>query len=406
MHWEPIFTEKEEKNDVLNLLDTITNQLPTKTAFSNVGLMGGIAGISIYWEYLFKLKNNINYKETSRFLLNSALTAISNVPLNYWFSTGISGILWTYTHLFEQEIQATQSNKIVSAEIDSFLIQCSKIEIERGNLDYLCGGIGPIIYFMNTKDRDIRKKLEGIINILDAELKKSQGTIPWMDWMEFEGTGNKRHNLGLAHGIPSILIILARLLQEGICVNEIRNLLQNSISWLLNNRNEPKENTSLFPAYISDSAIEKNNRLAWCYGDIGIAIVLLQCAEITKNAEWKNEAIKIALHSSKRKETSSTGVEELPFCHGSIGIAHIFNRFYQYTRNEEFKEVSRYWFLLSIENFKHNGHLMTIKLDESGTKRQWEQHAGILDGYSGIGLALISTISDIEPKWDRCLLLS
>jgi len=31
---------------------------------------------------------------------------------------------------------------------------------------------------------------------------------------------------------------------------------------------------------------------------------------------------------------------------------------------------------------------------------------GFLEGIAGIGLALISSISDIEPAWDECLLLN
>ncbi len=36
----------------------------------------------------------------------------------------------------------------------------------------------------------------------------------------------------------------------------------------------------------------------------------------------------------------------------------------------------------------------------------WIPEAGLLEGIAGIGLILISIVSDIEPKWDRCLLLS
>ena len=36
----------------------------------------------------------------------------------------------------------------------------------------------------------------------------------------------------------------------------------------------------------------------------------------------------------------------------------------------------------------------------------WKNEFALLDGVTGVGLALISAISDIEPKWDECLLLS
>ena len=36
----------------------------------------------------------------------------------------------------------------------------------------------------------------------------------------------------------------------------------------------------------------------------------------------------------------------------------------------------------------------------------WSKNLGLLLGASGIGLSLISSISNIKPQWDRCLLLS
>jgi hypothetical protein len=36
----------------------------------------------------------------------------------------------------------------------------------------------------------------------------------------------------------------------------------------------------------------------------------------------------------------------------------------------------------------------------------WVAESGLLEGIAGIGLMLVSIVSDIEPKWDRCLFLS
>jgi hypothetical protein len=36
----------------------------------------------------------------------------------------------------------------------------------------------------------------------------------------------------------------------------------------------------------------------------------------------------------------------------------------------------------------------------------WRSEAGFLEGATGIGLALLGAISDVEPAWDRVLLLS
>ncbi|MFM7431585.1 MAG: hypothetical protein ACKO1F_17035, partial [Flammeovirgaceae bacterium] len=58
----------------------------------------------------------------------------------------------------------------------------------------------------------------------------------------------------------------------------------------------------------------------------------------------------------------------------------------------------------TIDNF--DPKLDTGFLVWKGTDNGWVEFDGLLEGSAGIGLALLSAISDIEPKWDRCLLLS
>jgi hypothetical protein len=50
------------------------------------------------------------------------------------------------------------------------------------------------------------------------------------------------------------------------------------------------------------------------------------------------------------------------------------------------------------------GFRAVIPID-SGELRGWPD-PGFLTGAAGVGLALLAAISDVEPEWDRVLLLS
>ena len=92
-------------------------------------------------------------------------------------------------------------------------------------------------------------------------------------------------------------------------------------------------------------------------------------------------------------------------CHGTAGIAHIYKRMYINTNIIEFKDASNYWYSETLKMAKYDipsGFLAYRPIENGGLKKEF----GFLDGISGIGLSLISAISDIEPAWDEALLLS
>jgi len=109
------------------------------------------------------------------------------------------------------------------------------------------------------------------------------------------------------------------------------------------------------------------------------------------------------LNCSKRRDVKKEFVMDAGICHGAAGIAHIFNRVYQKTGNETFKEAALFWIDDCLKKSCFNDGLAGYKV---WRKDGWITQTGLLEGIAGIGLVLLSAISDIEPDWDECLLLS
>lgn len=110
------------------------------------------------------------------------------------------------------------------------------------------------------------------------------------------------------------------------------------------------------------------------------------------------------LHASQRKDFEKNGIVDAGICHGTAGIAHIFNRFFFETKMPIFKDTANYWIKETLKMATHDDGLAGYKSFYS--EKEWVKEYGLLEGVAGIGLALLSHISDEEPTWDRCLLLS
>src|SRR5262249_36568549 len=81
------------------------------------------------------------------------------------------------------------------------------------------------------------------------------------------------YNLGLAHGVPGVVALLGRVCAVGIAVGTARPLLEAAVRWLLTQRG-----TQGFSHWVGPGAAASPGRLAWCYGDPGVAAALLYAA--------------------------------------------------------------------------------------------------------------------------------
>jgi lantibiotic modifying enzyme len=146
--------------------------------------------------------------------------------------------------------------------------------------------------------------------------------------------------------------------------------------------------------------------MAWCYGDLGMAISLFHTGESAKNEEWKKISHEVLLDSTKRTDLKQAGVVDAGLCHGAAGIMHIYARAYQYTGDETFKEVAKYWADQTLKMATHEDGAAGYKAWHTEEYGGWVAEKGFLEGAAGIGLGLISMVADIEPGWDRTLFIS
>ena len=185
-----------------------------------------------------------------------------------------------------------------------------------------------------------------------------------------------------------------------------RPLLDGAVKWLLARQN-PEKSTSCFPSVVMDDEDSRRShaRVSWCYGDLGISVALLWAARSVGEASWEDEAIRIGRHAARRTLEHS-GMIDAGLCHGAAGNAHLFNRLYQATRDEAFLEAARFWLERTLALRKENAGLAGFLTWDPLGGGKWVAEPGLLEGVTGIGLALLAAVDSMSPEWDRMLLVS
>ncbi len=369
--------------------------------------MVGNGGISLFYFYFGKIFYKKEFLDKSVFIINNLLK--SNFS-DATFAYGSTGIMWLLEFFNKNNFLTT--NLQISNEVKRSIYEYGKNNFRSSNADLFTGGLGACLFFLEIfYDGFDKKYIEYYIDEIQQQAESEGDCIKWSTTFYSDGkpTNERIYNLGLAHGIPSIISVLSMMYEVGIRKDACQKLLKDSINWVLN-----QELPSTFLSRFSLGVMKNNpkelsqlpSRLAWCYGDLGIASAIWMAGISTSNEEWKKKAVEIMLHASKRRDLKENSVIDAGLCHGTSGIAHIFNRFYQATKIEEFKEAAIYWFNETLNMAKFEDGLAGYKTWMGEDYGGWQNSSGLLEGTAGIGLALLAAISYEEPKWDRCLLLS
>ena len=372
---------------------------------TDLNLMEGKSGEILFWAYYSKYTQDDSYLEKVASLLSDIFDEIATGFKYPTFASGLAGIGWTVEHLAQNDFLKIDTNNIIG-NLDKFLYPYMMDYIKEGNYDYLHGALGIGLYYLNRSSNT--KNIEYLIQLVDELEKQSTSiinSIAWETKLKLD-SDLRGYNLSLSHGIASIITFLSRLHEKGIHSAKVSQLAIGAINYLLQNKRNENNTFFQYPAWVCESEPNKGGRLAWCYNDLGISTALWQTGLLFKNETWKQEAIDTLLNTTKFTDLKLAGVQDAGLCHGATGIAHIYNRMYDYTNIEAFKESAIYWFeqSLKLANFDDGlaGYKTYYPPEFGGC---WNDY-GFLTGISGIGLAFISAVSEIEPKWDNALLLS
>jgi len=418
----------------------VPTDLQTDSGESRASLPGGHAGLALLFAYLAEADvGDHDFPEVAIRYLESAIAAASDDDIGPALHGGLTGTAWTVEHL---RARWFNSDDDPNGDVDSALLACVSQSPWHGSYDLISGLVGIGVYALerlpgrplagssatrSSRDSGSPSRVSTAIEILEQITSRFEEMAVWVPggatWHtapellpahEREIHPEGHYNLGLAHGVPAVIALLAHTLAAGIATDAARRLLGASVPWLLARRQDDEvasAYTWAIPAAVEREPLDpvepENCRLAWCYGDPGVAVALLSAARACGEEHWEGEALAAARRAARRP-LDSTGVIDAGLCHGAAGLALVFQRLFCTTGDPELGAVARTWVERTLELRRPGEEIAgfpSFNSPSSGSAR-WHRDPGLLTGAAGVALALVAASTPLEPRWDRALLLS
>lgn len=256
------------------------------------------------------------------------------------------------------------------------------------------------------------KEIARILTVLAQPIQRANCLVPgWHQPQDMQFIEREKQmfpqgsfNLGLAHGVPSILGFLTTAMRCGIVESNQKSAVETIVDWL-NKKIVDTELGMFVPHKISwDEEVQGKtshvhfSRDAWCYGAGGVARTLYLAGSALNREDLKIKSVQMFKDIFRRK-SEHWGVPSSTMCHGMSGLLLIGHLMEQDSKDEDLAKC-----LDDLE-----GRLMCTFSEEfpfgfqdldpmqSGGFAHLNK-AGILEGASGV-LATLLTRQKPTPAW-------
>lgn len=370
-------------------------------------LARGAAGHAVALAYLGRDLARPELTDEASASLGRAVETMAAKRLSVGLMQGFTGVAWAVAHLEAAGLVAPPGDLDA---VDDALAAAARRDKWPGNYDLVSGLVGVGVYALERGDQG-RDLLALVVRSLDALAERADGGLTWFTPPELLPAEARArvpggyYNLGMAHGVPGAIALLARAARAGI--DEAAPLLSGAIRWLLERR-LPAGSRSEWPYFTGPGIDPAPARLAWCYGAPGIAVALdsaarvegAQVAEVASST-WDEVVARAA-------DPAAAGVQGASLCHGAAGLAHLLAAGHGVTGRPDLAAAAAVWVERALDARVRGVGLGGYSVwdpdldDESGDL----QGPGLLAGLAGVALALSGAATGAPTAWDRMLLVS
>ncbi|HKE18579.1 MAG TPA: lanthionine synthetase C family protein, partial [Kofleriaceae bacterium] len=385
-------------------------------------LARGGAGLALLFAFLDRARPGEGHDERARAHVDAAIDALATQVMDDSLYAGFTGVAWvTEVLLLTLPDDGGAGDGEVDGEVDDLNEDVDEALLEllarspwRRDCDLVSGLTGHAVYALERLRRpSARECLERILDRLEESAERRDGGATWKTRPELLIERTRRdhpdgyYDVGVAHGAPGVVAVLAAMAAAGIGGGRARALLDQATRWVLGCRLHAAPGRSRFPTLVGDGIEPRPARFAWCYGDPGVAAALLAAARASGDERLEAEALAVARRAAA-EPTARADVIDAGLCHGAAGVAHLFNRMHQATGDEACADAARRWFARALA-LRRPGEGLGGYLSFGAAGEEapgWREDAGLVTGAAGTALALLAAVSPVEPIWDRMLCAS
>lgn len=412
----------------------LLSQRADGTGLRSISLALGRCGTAVFYAALARSELAVATDEDggpralSLALLEESIELLPGAAMDASFLCGFPGVAWSLEHVLALLDEASEED--LNEDIDGALLGALSDPTYVPAYDLIDGLAGHGIYALERLERYERlQRCDGVVGqgalrpgavaLVEAVLARLEATacvqnvgLSWPSGMLTRTAQGKDvpvderyFNLGMSHGVPGVVGILARLMAVPEVAERARRLLVGAAAWLIAQR-LPDGGLGLYPDFVADGTPSEPARLAWCYGDPGVAAALWAAGAALGDAELAGHAL-AAARVAARRPLDGSGVVDAGLCHGSAGLAHVFHRLHGASGDADCREAAVTWFrhlLVRRDDLPNVAGFPTFCFERTAEGEYLDDPAW-LTGAAGVGLVLLSALQPAISKWDRALLL-
>jgi hypothetical protein len=383
------------------------------TAFGDVGL-------AVAFGYMIRVEPDSGWDEAAHsYIARSAAVLETSPHVGLGLYRGISGLAFAMRYLSLRGQRYTRA----LGRVDSLLIDQSTATLDRlpdagctasDQYDLISGVVGVGAYLSTMTDAPSAVSL--LHRLLGHLVAWSGRSAPDGFWTSAglvpepgrppEDSPVRCLDLGVAHGISGVLALLAICARHGVDVRGMQGAADRLVTAIRHGLTETRWGPDVaYRSYESHPHHETStpSRVAWCYGNLGVARSLQLAGLAFSKPTWEQLAHQL-VRSAIRRPPDVTRVSAPTFCHGQAGVLHLLTRFqddlpFHDPLLTEYTESCLRSVMGQYDPQKPFGfsdfHPLTGPVD----------NPGLLEGAAGVALVLASLAGGVSPDWERLFLI-
>jgi hypothetical protein len=368
-------------------------------------LGNGIAGVLTMTARMAQLLPSQGRTQRAQCLVSAIIDAIGTCSLQPGLWSGLAGILYAMEYVRSVNPDLLGDNLLpvteFAEEMDELFVRFARQVSEDRNFDLIDGICGIGAYALMRSDKAAAQRI--FASSEQALLKLAERNGGMCAWhtgasrVRAGGVEQQRpggYDLGVAHGTPGVIGLLSHAIRLGLATAHTQQTLAECLRWMHAQENKCLTH-SRFPSFVEDegpSGKPQWSRLAWCYGDLGVAAVVAVAAHAGGEGDTGRWWRELAQHRIDQPPATYL-IADSGLCHGSAGALHVIRAL----QSHGFKSES---------GQRLAGELEASLIESLPTLGEIEDY-GLIEGWSGALLALAESRFAAGPMlrpWNLCLL--
>jgi lantibiotic modifying enzyme len=371
-----------------------------------IGLLSGAAGSLFLLCYYSEYTKDTTYLDIVEQRVLNAFEIINDAGFkDLTYSNGLTGYLWTLNNLNKHQYIDLDLSEVTDSTaplLSDFMMH----KLDADEYDFLHGALGVANYLLDDERPDTIKRIKEFNHkLITKAIRNDDDSLSFLSKVTINDLRVPVVNLGLSHGMASIIYYLQRcLLNKHIASETIEKTLRKIITFYRRNQNDLTTEISYFPTWINDGVPNKKARLAWCYGDLGVGLAFSMAANVLKDEELNSYSCQILKNTLSRVDPETESIKEGGICHGASGLVKIYRTIHRTTGIQEFNAAADHWLKVTLQQASHANGYAGFKTFAG--ERGYENNCGLLEGVTGIGIIFLEELMGKALSWDEAILLS